>query len=486
MFYRRTPVARWAAAFPFNEEGATLKLVAAAALLFGASAWAQDAPPPVAPDTPVEQADTPTETEYGGPAILSRGGAPSIARGGETVSLRPFVRLNGIYDSGLGNTIINPQGNVPYIDGYGVETSFGVTGAHTWKTSVLDLDYRGTLRHYNQNSYYDGMDNSLMLGYTRKLTSHTSFQVSENVARYQRAFSLPLAGYYNTGFEAYDPSFAGLTTNDLFDTPTTALLSTGRLVHQVSSRLSVSATGSGFFIRRRSQALIGTNGYTARGDIAYRLSRYQTISVNYNFSHFDFQNRYGQSDMHGAAIDYSIRIGRYWEMALSGGAMRVESIRNTQVQLDPVVAAILGRTIGFEKFHGIAYLPQVGAHLTRTFRRGSASASYTRTVLAGNGVYTTGSYESGNLGYSYTGFRRLSLQTGASYSRYSALAQALGRYRSYSGGAGFTYRLASALSVIGRIDERRYQVQSSSLNRLYCRALFGFGWAPGDYPLALW
>lgn len=463
-----------------------MKLAVAAALLFGASAWAQAPPAPAAPDTPAEQADTPAEAEYGGPAILSRGGAPSIARGGETVRLRPFLTLNGVYDSGLGNTIINPQGNVPYSDLYGVNATFGVTGAHAWKNSILDLDYRGTLRHYNVNTYYDGMDNSLMLGYKQKLTSRTSFELAENATRYQRAFSLPLAGYYNTGFEAYDPSFAGLTTNDLFDTPATMMMTTGRLTHQLSARLSVGVSGSGLFIRRRSQALVGTNGYTARGDIAYRLSRYQTISVNYDFNHYDFQNMYGQADVHGAALGYSVRIGRHWEMALNGGAMRAESIRNAQVQLDPVVAAILGRAVGFAKFHGIVYLPQYGAHLTRTFRRASASAGYNRTVLPGNGVYTITSYESGTLGYSYTGFRRLSLQAGASYTRYSALSQGLGRYRSYSGGGGFTYRLARSLSVIGRIDGRRYQVQSSSLNRIYCRASFGLGWAPGDYPLALW
>ena len=463
-----------------------MKLAVAVALLFGASAWAQDPPAPVASDTPAEQAETPAAAEYGGPSILSRGGAPSIARGGETLRLRPFLTLSGIYDSGLGNTIINQQGNVPYADLYGVDAAFGVTGAHTWKHSSLDLDYRGTLRHYNENTYYDGMDNSLMLGYKRQLTSRTSFEVAENATRYQRAFSLPLAGYYNTGFQAYDPSFSGLTTNDLFDTPATMSMSTGRLTHLFSARLSMSLSGSGLFIRRHSDALVGTNGYTARGDIAYRLSRYQTISVSYDFNHFDFQNRYGQADVHGAALGYSVRMGRHWEMALSGGAMRAESVRNTQVQLDPVVAAILGRTVGFAKFHGIVYLPQYGAHLTRAFRRASASAGYSRTVLPGNGVYTITSYENGTLGYSYTGFRRLSLQAGASYTRYSALSQALGRYRSYSGGGGFTYRVAHSLSVIGRVDGRRYQVQNSDLNRIYCRASFGLGWAPGDYPLALW
>jgi hypothetical protein len=462
-----------------------LKLVVAAALLIGASACAQDAQVPIQQE-PADTSGTSSPSDYGGPAILTRGGGPSISRSGDLVRLRPFITLNGVYDSGLGTTIINPQGNVPYQDGYGIETMFGVAGAHSWQDSELDLDYRGSLRHYTQNSYYDGMDNSLMLSYKRKITSKTTLLLSENVARYARAFSLPLAGYYNTGFEAYDPSFSGLTTNAFFDTPTFAFLSTARLVRQLSPRLSVSIGANAYFVRRHSSQLIGSNGYTALADMAYRLTRYQTISLGYSYSHFDFQNRYGQSDLHNLALGYSIRLGRFWEVALLGGAFRVESNRNTQVQLDPVIAAILGQTFGIQKFYQVSYVPRFGAHITRSFRHAGASLAYNRTVLAGNGIYTTSSYESANFGYSYMGFRRLSLQAGATYSMYSSMMLALGRYHNFSVGTGFGYLLSRGVSLIGRIDDRHYSVQSSNLNRTYYRALLGFGWSPGEYPLALW
>jgi hypothetical protein len=363
---------------------------------------------------------------------------------------------------------------------------FGVTGAHQFKKSVLSLDYRGSLRHYTQRSYYDGFDNSLMLAYDRRLTSRTSIMLGESATRSTRAFGLPMNAYYGGGLFGNDPTWSGLLTNELFDTPTTALMSTARLVHQRTARLSFSIGGNGFVVRRRSVALVGANGYHASGSVAYRLTRYQTIGFAYTFGHFDFQNRYGQSDMHGVALNYSARVGRRWEIGLAAGGYRIESQRLTQVPVDPFIAAILGQAYGVEKFHGVSYLPHFEARITRSFRHSTASLGYDRTVLAGNGLYTTASMESANAGFSWTGIRRVALQGGASYNRLSGITQQLGVYRGYSASGGFSTRLGRAVSMIGRIDGRRYSIHGTALSRTYYRATLGFGFTPGDIPLAIW
>ncbi len=462
-----------------------MKLLIATAVLSAASVYGQDAPP-ASPDTSGGQ-DAPASDEYGGPTVLSRGGGPSIGNPVSDIRLRPFVTLNGIYDSGLGNTILNEQGSIPYVSAYGIETIFGATGTRRFRQSTLDLDYRGSFRHYSQNSYYDGMDNSLTLGYKRNLSAHTVFSIEENAARYQRAYSLPLGSYYNNGSQSYDPTFSGITGNDFFDTPTTALMSTAQLVHEKSRRLSFGISGSGFIVRRRAQSLIGSNGYTARGDMAYRLTRYQTLSVQYTFTHFDFQSQFGQSDMHGATLSYSVRIGRALEIALEAGAFRVESLRLDKVVFDPVIAKLLGQPYAFEKAYNVRYIPQGSVRITRRVGRNTAlSAGYDRTVLAGNGIYTTSGFETAQLGYSYAGVRRMSIQAGLNYSRYSALMQNLGRYRGYSAGIGLGYQLGRGLSLVARADARRYYVSSSALNRVYERVQIGFGWSPGEYPLSIW
>lgn len=463
-----------------------MKLAIAAALLSTALAWGQDTPPAMASDIPAPAQETSSDSNYAGPSVLVRGGSPSIGGSLSHVRLRPFISLNGIWDSGLGNTILNSQGSTPYVDAYGVQAILGASGFYRWKNSILELDYRGSFRHYSKESYYDGIDNSLMLAFKHYLSSRTQFVVSESGARYSRAFTLPMTGYYNTGFQSYDPTFSGLTTNDFYDTPTTALVSSGRLIHQRTERLSFSAAINGFFIRRRSEALIGSNGYSAQGDVSYRLTRYQTVTLEYMFTHFDFNKSYGQSDMHGVSLGYSVRIGPHMELALSAGAYRVESARLTRIVFDPVIAALLGQPYAFEKFHGITYAPRASVRLTRSFRNSSVSGSYDRTVVAGNGVYTTAGYESASIGYSYIGIRRVSMQSAVSYQRYTALSQSLGRYRSFSGGLGIGYNLGRGLSLGVRGDIRRFYVSDSALNRLNGRVEVGFSWSPGEYPLALW
>jgi hypothetical protein len=450
----------------------------------GASLLGQEAPP--APSGDVEPATQEPESEYGGPAILSRGGGPSIGGGGELLRLRPFLTVNGVYDSNLGTTSLDQSGKVAYRDGYGAEAMFGVTGAHQFKKSVLSLDYRGSLRHYTQRSYYDGFDSSLMLAYDRRLTSRTSIQLGETATRTTRAFGLPMNAYYGAGMFGNDPTWSGLVTNELFDTPTTALMSTAGLVHQRTARLSFSISGNGFVVRRRSVALIGSNGYHANGSIAYRLTRYQTIGFAYTFGHFDFQNRYGQSDMHGVALNYSARLGRRWEIGLAAGGYRVESLRLTQVPVDPFIAAILGQAYGVEKYHGVSYLPHFGARISRSFRHSTATLGYDRTVLAGNGLYTTASMESAHADFSWTGIRRVALQGGASYNKLSGITQQIGAYRSYSASGGFSTRLSRVVSMVGRIDGRSYSIHGAALSRTYYRATLGFGFTPGDIPLAIW
>jgi hypothetical protein len=467
-----------------DQKGGRVKLCFGAVLLSCATLLAQEAPPPAeaAQEAPADQ----PEYDYGGPAILSRGGGPSVSRPGELARFRPFLNLNAIYDTGLAGANLDSSGRVPYSEGYGAELTYGVVGAHTWKRSALDLDYRGSFRHYTRDTYYDGVDNSLMLDYARQLSPRLSIMVSEAAARYTRAFDLPMSSLYGTGFLGYDPNISGMMGNSLFDTPTTSTVSSGYLIYQLTARNSFSFGGSGFFVRRRSESLIGANGYNARGDWSHRLTRYQTIGLAYHYGHYDYQHRYGQSDMHGVSLNYSVRAGRRWELAFSAGGLRIESVRLIQVLLDPLISQLLGTPYGVSKFYGVSYIPNYGARISRSFRRSTATLGANRSVLAGNGIYLTSSYQSAFAGFSYSGVRWISLQGGANYSQFSGLTQTLGKYRSYSASGGFTGRLSRYFSLTGRVDARRYNVQNSLLNRVFYRGSLGIALTPGDYPLALW
>jgi hypothetical protein len=284
-----------------------------------------------------------------------------------------------------------------------------------------------------------------------------------------------------------NPLYNALTANSLFNTPALASVSTARLVYQYTARLSVSVSGTGIVSRQHAQETIGINGYGVSTDIAYRLNRYQTISFNYGFTHFGYLGQFGQTDMHAFGGGYSVRSGRYWEFGISGGATRVASLRLIQLQIDdPVLVQELGTNIVFQKTDNSYYMPYASVHLTRSFRHSAWSASYDRSVVAGNGLYGTSNYQTAGSSYSYTGLRRLSLQGGVGFFQFSALTQSLGRYRSYGASGGLSYLIGKGVSSIARLDAHRYRIGQSSLDRTIYQVSFGLSWHPGDYPLALW
>jgi hypothetical protein len=464
----------------------TLKLVAVAVVfLLSAPVWAQDAPDASQDQSGGDAAQQP-ESQYGGPSILSRGGVPSVLRGGDLARIVPFVSATADYNSDLGPYTLGPGGRPIYDAGFGVIGTVGVTGSHSWEHSVLDLDYRGTYRDYADFPEERGLDNSLDLAFSHQLSSRLSITLSEEFARTHSIESLPLGGLYSGGMPGYNSLYNALTANSLLTTPALASVSAARLVYQRTARLSFSVGASAIVAREQAQQTIGANGYIGSADLAYRVSRYQTLSVAYNFTHFTYLGQLGTTNMHGVVLGYSARLGRYWELQAAGGATRVASLRNVTVDLDPALAQLLGESVLFQKTNSVFYMPNGSLHLTRSFRHSSWMAGYDRSVVAGNGLYTTSGYETVASTYTYSGLRRLSLQAGAGYYRLSAMTQGLGNYRSFGASGGFGYRLAKGFSTVGRIDGRRYYVLNSLFDRNGYIATFGFSWNPGEYPLAIW
>ena len=471
-----------------HQNGDHLRLLLVPTCLFlAAGGWAQEPPPGAptqpAPIGPTEPSDASEQQapEYGGPAILSRGGMATVARASETINLRPYVTISGVYYDGLGTLSVDQQGRASTVGSFGEEARFGLTGTHSWKRTEIEVDYRGVFRHYSHRAYFDGMDNSLILTLRHEVSRHVKLEFEENASRYSNSFSMPysMVSYYN-------PMLYGLTGNELFNSPTSVLMSAFRAIYQRTSRLSFGTGASGFLVRRRPDALMGVTGAQLTGNMAYRLSRYQTIGLEYSYNRFDFTRQVGFSEFHGVAIDYAVRVGPHWEFGLRAGGFRVRSQQVVLVPIDPAVAAIFGLTSGTEIANRTTFAPNLEGHLTRGFRRGSWSASYVRTVMPGNGVYLTSGADRAQTAYSYTGLSKVTLQCRIGYDRLSSLSQTIGRYRSYSGGAGATVRLARALSLIGQVDRRHYDANGSALQRSSFQTNLGLSWSPGERPLAIW
>ena len=418
--------------------------------------------------------------DYEGPTILSRGIGPVLAGGGDLLRIRPYLSVTGVYDTGLTPVSVNSQGQIPKEDGYGGELGFGALGYHSWRDTVLGLDYRGDVRHYSQQSYYDGSDHTLSLGVTHQLSRRVVLSLREAAGTYSRSFG-PMGGL---GY--FDPSFADIPQNELFDGRTHYLTTMGDLTLQKGPRLSFNMGGSGMVVRRRSRSLIGVTGWTARGDTAYRVGRNQVIGVDYGFHHFDYTSAFGASDIHTLGLNWTARIGRNWSFGLRAGASRVETLGLRRVTLDPIIAAILGQSSGIETFYRVNYVPSANARLTRTFRRSSVSFEYDRGTGSGNGIYLTSQQESFGLNASYTASRRWNVGASAGYDNFRSLGQTLGKYESYHGGGGVTFQMTSVLHFVARFDGRHYDIDNTDFKRTHYRASLGIALSPGDMPLSLW
>ena len=456
------------------------------ALWVAAFAWAQNPPqsqdqkgPDQKDPSQQEQSQQDQDQTYAGPSILSRDKSLIGERGGKLIDFRFYGDITGVYDSGLTPLIVNPQGNVPSYGAYGVEVGFGVVGSKTWVHDKLSVEYRGAYRDYTNHTFFNGTDQFLNLAYSHVLSRHITLDLKETAG---------ITSLANGGF-AYLPltntDLFAVPTSQLFDLRTKFLQSRVDLVWQKTARLSFGFGGEGFIVRQGSLALAGLDGYSARANVAYRITRRQTVSGSYAYTHFDFQRQFGSAKMQSIGLGYSIGVSRRWDFSLQGGGIRVDTSGLQQIPIDPAIAIIVGQNYAVVTFARVVYAPMADARLIRRFDRSALTLSYSMGVTPGNGVYLTSRQNVGSLSYSYTGYRRLAASMYASYGTLTAVGQTLGQLSDFLAGAGGTYKLGRAIHVEMRYDFRHYTTQNSFYMKDSSRVTVGLAFSPGSTPLAI-
>lgn len=419
--------------------------------------------------------------EPAAPPVLSRGAGPGLLRTGvESVRMRLYANVNGTYETGLTALSMSETGEIPDDSSAGVQAGVGAYGFHRWKRTLLGLDYRGSFYHYMGNSYYDGSDHALNLGVSHQATKRTYFTLRQTAGTTSRG----IGAYSPYGFT--DPTYAQLPTQELFNGRTYYLSSMGDMTWQKSSRLSFNLGGSLGATARRSNALVGHMAESARGDMMYRLNRDQTIGLDYAFTHYSYSRNFGSAFMHMGAVNYAARLGRYWTFSLRGGVMSIDTQGLIRVDINPVIAAIIGRSYGVEIYQRQNLVPSGGVTLQRHFQKSSLSFNYSDGAVPGNGVYLASRSRTAGAYYSYTGVRRWNFGASFDYSQYSSFGRDLSKYAGYGGGVGASYELGRGLHFTSRIDTRDYEISGSGFARNSFRASIGLAYSGGDGPLALW
>jgi len=415
-----------------------------------------------------------------GPSILSRDSGWTSQRGGKLIGFRFYGEITGVYDSGLTPAVASGQSNAVSAAGKGLEAGAGLIGSRAWRHSKFSVEYKGKYRQYINSPLLNGSDQFLAIEYKQLLQRHLSVDLKENLGTSTLANG-ELAYFPVTGTNAL-----ALPTNELFDVRTDYLQSSVDLLWDATPQLSVSFGGQGFLVRRESLALADLIGYTARSDVAYRLTRHQTISASYNYVAFNFQRTFADANLQIAALGYAIAFSRDWDFSAQAGAIRTETRGLNQIAIDPAIAAIIGQNIATVSFLRTAYLPVVEARLTRRWNRSQYMLAYSRTVTPGNGVYLTSRQSMGTISYAYMGYRRLAVRLNGEYAELSPLGQALGKYTNWQGGVRMTYTLARDVFLELDYEHRYYTTQDLGYRRDSTRLSLGLAFSPSETPLAFW
>ena len=417
-------------------------------------------------------------SSYLGPGILTRGAGDIGTRAGQDVNLRFFVNASGIYDNGIQPYSVDGKGQLVTVNGlWGTEVALGAYGVHNFRHARLGLDYKGSYRHYTENSFYDGTDHSLALGYTYQKSRRLIFDLRQTAGSVSQGTSF-VGGLPTVPDSVVTPSSL------LFDNRANYLQSTLDVNYVQSARNTFSFGGQGFGIWRKATGLIGVEGYDLHGTARHRLSQRTTIGGSYSHTHYDFPKAFGESDINSYSATFATQFGRSWILSVKAGVFQAEVQGLQRVAVDPAIAALLGVSSTVETFYRKSTFPEWGVSLGRRFHRADLSFHYERGVSPGNGVYLTSRQENGGAAFSYTATRKFSFSVSGGYSHLDGIGQNLQPYSQLNGGAGATYAITNPIHMFIQYDARHQEIVDAVYRRTSYRATVGISFSPGDIPLA--
>jgi hypothetical protein len=417
---------------------------------------------------------------FGGPSVLGRGTSSGGGRGSEA-GFRFYAGVTGTYDTGLTGFALDANGNVQNAGSKGVEGMAGVYGSKRSRRTLISLNYQAGYRQFTNIRGFNGTDQNITASVSKQLNSRAAFGLGVNAGTTNRAFGLnALNGFIDPNLIGF-----GVPTAEIFDNRIYYGSASANYIWQKSSRSSLNLLGNVFATRRSGNVLFGANGAGAGADYGYRLSRNQVISVGYNYFLFKFTRGFGDSQGHALSVGYGTRVARKYDFAVRLGATRLESLFLQRVDVDPVIAAIVGITSTQTVAHNVGFLPNAGLSFSGPLtRRSTFGLSAGLFVLPGNGVISTSRNWNGGFNYNYTGIRRLGLGGSLFYNKISSVVGQAQTFSSVNGSASVSSRVAGDVFASFNAGLRRFlEGQTNNFQRNSYFVSLGLFWSPGDTPL---
>ncbi len=417
---------------------------------------------------------------FGSGATMGGGGSGDrIGRGAQ--GIRPFASISSAYDSNAVSRV-NSAGVYETKPSYGVEGAFGVYGTKVWKRDSIGVNLRGDYVNYASNGAINGSNVALSLAANHQFNRSWYFS-SEIAAGTTNRVLGALQSYV-----PFDTNFLNVPNNEVLNSRANYGEVSGHLSYMKSQRLSARFGGSGLVTRRANRGLAELNGFTGDGSVSYLINKSTSIGGGYQFNHFQFRGTFGATDIHSASVNVSRRLTRDWTAKFGVSAYRLESLGSVRVQLDPLIALLLGRSSGTEAFYRVNYIPGYSGSLEYRHRQTFVVVGASQGVSPGNGIFLTSRQSTGSVTVSHTAERVWNFGVNVGYTQYGSLTRSLQTYKSLLLGGGVTRQLNFLHAhAFVRADHRHFeQGDLTALNRDGFRLSFGVGFSPGSIPLSLW
>lgn len=409
---------------------------------------------------------------YDGPALLGRGGNGVGTAGAESIPIRLSAGVNGTYNSNILGFSVDQNGNYQPVASAGVEGTVNVSGQQRFSRAYLGVNYTGGYSHYNRASFYNGSNQGLNVAAAGRVSGRWVVN-GQGMA----GISNRIVGNYGYGSVA-EAEFITAPTSELFDSRAYFMGVTGGATYFKDRRNSFRFSGNASTVRRKARTLADMQQYGAAADWVYRWNQRTSLGVSYQFYHYDFFKIFGDTDVHVVGVHLSRRIGRDWEFTIGATGMQQSTVGVRRIELDPVLAQLLGRSTGSEVFESNNLLYGGNVRIERTQRRLSYGLAVLRAITPGNGFFVSAINEGGEGHIRFSTSRRTSLDARAGYMRMASLGFASGKLASGYGGGSFSYRMIDSVSLEIRGDSRSFSIEQATFRRKGYQVSIGLAYHP--------
>jgi hypothetical protein len=411
----------------------------------------------------------------GGPGLNSRSSGSNIGSRAGSQGIRVMLGGGAMFDSGLTASVIQSDGT-PVRAVVGAQAVAGLYLNKRIRRGVVGLDYMADWRTFTKEVGQAGVDHLLQGHAGRQLSRSAAIELTGALGTSNR----PLNGFVlaNNGDTGLSQLFA--PTSEVVNLRTFFGSAQGALSLQRGAKLGLQLQGGAFAVRRRSSLLTDIDGLTSGATASYRLSRRTTIGTAYQFQKFSYPNVFGDSYLNSLGVELGRTIGRNWNLAVSAGAVRVESQSIQRTPVDPIIRDLFGLTDTLEVVYRLNTLPNFRVTVGRKIMRSSNLDLYASTgVQPGNGIIFLARQNQAGANYSYNNGRWSTFFNGA-WNESTGLFLVEGKISQFFGSGGMAYLLGRNLNMTLTATGRR--ITSQSLNNFNAdgwNVAMALVWSPG-------